>query len=147
MIEGLQETIDSLKRLGKLDTEPIRLILRGEAQNIIRDARANCSSQTVKNAIGFITKKDKQFPTTVLIGVDSSKPGTDTITVPALASMLEYGSIERTTKKGYNRGMMLKPARPFWRTAVDANRERVADNIGKKLMEEVLKQAKQNNIE
>lgn len=143
-IEGLQKTIDALRNMGKLETKPIKTMLRREGAVIIRDAKTRCKYDTVKKAIGFITKNESRFPTISLIGIDSKKYGTPTITVAPLAKMLEYGSAPRYTKKGAFRGQI--HAAPFMRPAFDVNKDRVNSNIKKGLIQIVEQQAKKNNI-
>ena len=144
MIEGLDETIKALQKMGELDKKPIKDMLRKEGSKIITDARARCNSMTVKKAIKFITKNEGRFPTTVLIGVDSKSVGTDTITVAPLATMLEYGSAPRWTKDGSFRGEV--PARPFMRPAFEMNKSQIQDSIKKNLISIIEKQAKKNNL-
>ena len=91
-LDGLDKLVADLRAMGKLDPKPIKVSLRRVAGEIIRDARAACPSKTVRNAYGFITKNESKFPTTVLIGVDSRKRGTKTMTAPALAQVIEYGT-------------------------------------------------------
>jgi len=143
-IEGLQDTIDALKQMGKLETKPIKSALRREGSKIIADARAKCPSETVKRAIKFITKNESKFPTTVLIGVDSKMPGTDTITVAPLATMLEYGSAPRWTKDGHYRGEVV--AHPYIRPAFDMNVNGAAKNIENAVINTIEQQAKKNNL-
>jgi HK97 gp10 family phage protein len=144
MIKGLDETIKALQNMGKLNKKPIKDLLRKQGSKIIADARANCSSETVKRSIKFITKNEGRFPTTVLIGVDSKSPGTDTITVAPLATMIEYGSAPRYTKDGNYRGAI--QARPFMRPAFDTNKSQITDTIKKDLVKIIETQAKNNNL-
>lgn len=143
-LDGLDKLVADLRAMGKLDPKPIKVSLRRVAGEIIRDARAACPSKTVRNAYGFITKNESKFPTTVLIGVDSRKRGTKTMTAPALAQVIEYGTAARKTKKGYNRGMIT--AHPFIRPAFDSNKQRANETIKKDLIKIIEQQAKKNNL-
>lgn len=139
-LSGLKDTIQALDKLGKLDTKPMKELLQRQGQKIINDAKANCPSTHVKAAIKLIKKDEGHFPTTVLIGIDSNSPGTDTMTVNALASMLEFGSVPRFTKEGKFRGQV--HAKPFMRPAFDMNKDTIKQGIETGLVKLVEQQAK-----
>ena len=147
LIEGMENLLRDFKKMSEIDQKEVTKVLRKGAK-VIRDAaRANVRpySETVANAYDFITKKDSSFPMTKLIGIKGgNKLGTKTITAPALASILEFGSVERFKKDGASTGFV-KP-KPWLRPAVDTNAQTVTDGIKEGLLQIINKQAQKNKL-
>ena len=142
-IDGLAETVRALQSMGQLDTKPIKSHLRKQGQKIIDTAKSRCPSTHVRDAIGFITKNESQYPTGVLIGIQSGKPS-EGMTNPALASVFEYGSVPRYTKDFQWRGQIA--ARPFMRPAYDQHRNAIKNDVENHLVEYIQKQGEKLNL-
>lgn len=136
-MEGMQELVRNLIEMGKVDPKSVRHIVKNAGQRIISDAKARASfSKSISKSIGFISKNDGQYPTSVLIG--PQYPGGN------LAHFFEFGTAPRFASGGRRRGQI--KARPFMRPAFDANVKGVDSEIKKKLMDLINKKAKQNNL-
>jgi hypothetical protein len=135
------------KKMSELDQKEVTRVIYKGAKTIRDAARANVRvhSETVAQAYDFITKKDSTYPTTKLIGIKGGNTlGTKTITAPALASILEFGSVERFKKDGSSTGFV-KPS-PWLRPAIDTNAQSVMGGIKEGLLQIIEKQAIKNKL-
>lgn len=148
LIDGMKETLAAFEEMKNLTPKEIGSVITPAAKKLRDVARNNVRphSNTVANAFDFITKNDSKFPNTKLLGIKGGNTkGTGTITAPALASMLEFGTVERFTKDGSKRGHV-EPI-GWLRRAVDGNKQQVVSDIQKGLIAIIDKKAKINNLE
>lgn len=122
-----------------LEDKEVKKIVLKAANPILASAKRKCTSQTVKTALGYITKNDARYPTTALIGVRSGY-GTKTFSAPALAVVLEFGTTERFKKDGSSTGF-IKP-KQFMRPAVDENLSKSTEILQEGLIELIQKKSK-----
>jgi hypothetical protein len=147
-LKNLDKYAAAFKNMGTLPIKDVKALTVAGASTILVSAKRKCTSSTVRNALGFITKNDSKYPTTTLIGIRNefkgNKGGSKTLTVPAHAAILEYGTTERITKDGSSRGAVLP--RPFWRNSIDENKDKIFNQIKSGLMDIIDKQATKNKI-
>lgn len=166
-LDGLQDTVNALKAMGKLPNDDIKDMLKLQGNKIIMDAKSRTTSDRIRQSIGFINSKDAQYPHSVLVGVRWDKQGIkgrkdaiyvrtnkskktyrfivrESITFWKLAMVHEYGSFQRKTNDGYNRGVMA--AKPYLRPAFDANESSIIKDIKTILTDIIEQQAKKNNL-
>jgi len=127
MIEGLQEVLKALGEVGKAITDQeVKKIVRDEAKAIINTAQSKAPSQDIKESIGFIEKNENKFTKTVLIG-----PRYYGGFRGQLSHTFEYGTVERFTKDGKARGMII--AQPFMRPALDQHKTNIVTNVSERI--------------
>jgi HK97 gp10 family phage protein len=141
-VENIAEVIDALKAMGvEIDNPEFQRMLKAQAVPIIQSARnlAPKDSGDLAASIGFITGKDKDNKTKVLIGLRKEYYNN------YLGPMFEYGTVARIQEKtGRYTGII--EARPFMRPALDQNAGRVTDGIINGVDKILAKLAKKNNL-
>lgn len=126
-IEGVDKAIDDIQKRSKsLKKGVVGKIIKTESNPLILEVRANAPNETVKNAYGFITRKDDKYPNTVLIGPNYGIDGGG-----QLSHLFEYGTAVRKTRDGQNRGYI--KAHPYIRPAFDKYKQQIVTNIGEKI--------------
>jgi HK97 gp10 family phage protein len=127
MIEGLDKVLKALSEVGKAITDQeVKKIVRDEAKAIINTAQSKAPSQDIKESIGFIERNENKFTKTVLIG-----PRYYGGYRGQLSHTFEYGTVERFTKDGKARGMII--ARPFMRPALDQHKTNIVTNVPERI--------------
>jgi HK97 gp10 family phage protein len=127
MITGLQEVLKALSEAGKAITDlEVKKIVRDEAQAIINTAQSKAPSQDIRESIGFIERNENKFTKTVLIGPRyyGGHRG-------QLSHTFEYGTRQRFTKDGQDRGFI--EARPFMRPALDQHKSNIVTNTTERI--------------
>ena len=141
-VENIAEVIDALKAMGvEIDNPEFQRMLKAQALVIIQSAKnlAPKDSGDLAASIGFITGKDKDNKTKVLIGLRKEYENN------YLGPMFEYGTVERIQgKTGRYTGII--EARPFMRPALDQNAGKVTDGIINGVDKILAKLAKKNNL-
>jgi len=141
-VENIAEVIDALKAMGvEIDNPEFQRMLKAQALPIISGAKnlAPKDSGDLAASIGFITGKDKDNKTKVLIGLRKEYYNN------YLGPMFEYGTVARIQEKtGRYTGII--EARPFMRPALDQNAGRVTDGIINGVDKILAKLAKKNNL-
>jgi len=141
-VENIAEVIDALKAMGvEIDNPEFQRMLKAQALPIISSAKnlAPKDSGDLAASIGFITGKDKDNKTKVLIGLRKEYYNN------YLGPMFEYGTVARIQEKtGRYTGII--EARPFMRPALDQNAGRVTDGIINGVDKILAKLAKKNNL-
>ena len=141
-VENIAEVIDALKAMGvEIDNPEFQRMLKAQALPIISSAKnlAPKDSGDLAASIGFITGKDKDNKTKVLIGLRKEYYNN------YLGPMFEYGTVARIREKtGRYTGII--EARPFMRPALDQNAGRVTDGIINGVDKILAKLAKKNNL-
>jgi HK97 gp10 family phage protein len=141
-VENIAEVIDALKAMGvEIDNPEFQRMLKAQAVPIIQSAKnlAPKDSGDLAASIGFITGKDKDNKTKVLIGLRKEYYNN------YLGPMFEYGTVERIqAKTGRYTGII--EARPFMRPALDQNAGKVTDGIINGVDKILAKLAKKNNL-
>jgi len=141
-VENIAEVIDALKAMGvEIDNPEFQRMLKAQAVPIIQSARnlAPKDSGDLAASIGFITGKDKDNKTKVLIGLRKEYYNN------YLGPMFEYGTVARIQEKtGRYTGII--EARPFMRPALDQNAGKVTDGIINGVDKILAKLAKKNNL-
>jgi hypothetical protein len=143
----MDETLKAFKNMSDLTPKEISSVLTAPAKKLRDSARNNVRphSNTVAQAFDFITKNDGKYPNTKLLGIKGGNTrGTKTITAPALAVILEFGTVERFTKDGSSRGHVAPVS--WLRRAIDTNKQSVSDDIKKGLIGIIDKKAKINKL-
>jgi hypothetical protein len=139
----MDKYLAAFKQMKDIDKKEVKKLTLQGAELILASAKRKCTSTNVRNALGFITKNDAKYPYTTLIGLKpefrGNANGAKNLTIPALAVILEYGTVERITKDGSSRG--ISPAKPYLRPAIDENRSKVIGLIQNGLIAIVEKQA------
>ena len=128
MITGLQEVLKALTEAGKAITDQeVKKIVRDEAMAMIITAQSKAPSQDIRESIGFIEKNENKFTKTVLIGPRyyGGHRG-------QLAHTFEYGTQQRFTKDGQDRGFI--EARPFMRPALDQHKTNIVTNVPERII-------------
>lgn len=141
-VENIAEVIDALKAMGvEIDNPEFQRMLKAQALPIIGSAKnlAPKDSGDLAASIGFITGKDKDNKTKVLIGLRKEYYNN------YLGPMFEYGTVARIQEKtGRYTGII--EARPFMRPALDQNAGKVTDGIINGVDKILAKLAKKNNL-
>ena len=141
-VENIAEVIDALKAMGvEIDNPEFQRMLKAQALPIIQSAKnlAPKDSGDLAASIGFITGKDKDNKTKVLIGLRKEYYNN------YLGPMFEYGTVARIQEKtGRYTGII--EARPFMRPALDQNAGKVTDGIINGVDKILAKLAKKNNL-
>ena len=125
----------------ELDSPDLQRMLKAQALPIISSAKnlAPKDSGDLAASIGFITGKDKDNKTKVLIGLRKEYYNN------YLGPMFEYGTVARIQEKtGRYTGII--EARPFMRPALDQNAGKVTDGIINGVDKILAKLAKKNNL-
>jgi HK97 gp10 family phage protein len=141
-VENIAEVIDALKAMGvEIDNPEFQRMLKAQALPIIQSAKnlAPKDGGDLAASIGFITGKDKDNKTKVLIGLRKEYYNN------YLGPMFEYGTVARIQEKtGRYTGII--EARPFMRPALDQNAGKVTDGIINGVDKILSKLAKKNNL-
>ena len=140
-VENIAEVINSLKAMGvELDSPDLQRMLKAQAMPIINSAKnlAPKDSGDLAKSIGFITGKDKDNKTKVLIGLRKEYYNN------YLGVMFEYGTVARI-QQDTGRYTGIIEARPFMRPALDQNAGKVTDGIINGVDKILAKLAKKNN--
>jgi HK97 gp10 family phage protein len=141
-VENIAEVIDSLKAMGvEIDSPDLQRMLKAQALPIIQSAKnlAPKESGDLAKSIGFITGKDKDNKTKVLIGLRKEYYNN------YLGVMFEYGTVARI-QQSTGRYTGIIEARPFMRPALDQNAGKVTDGIINGVDKILSKLAKKNNL-
>jgi HK97 gp10 family phage protein len=141
-VENIAEVIDALKAMGvEIDNPEFQRMLKAQALPIIQSAKnlAPKDSGDLAASIGFITGKDKDNKTKVLIGLRKEYYNN------YLGPMFEYGTVERIQGKTGRYTGIIEP-RPFMRPALDQNAGKVTDGIINGVDKILAKLAKKNNL-
>jgi HK97 gp10 family phage protein len=141
-VENIAEVINSLKSMGvELDSPDLQRMLKAQALPIINSAKnlAPKDSGDLAKSIGFITGKDKDNKTKVLIGLRKEYYNN------YLGVMFEYGTVARI-QQDTGRYTGIIEARPFMRPALDQNAGKVTDGIINGVDKILSKLAKKNNL-
>jgi HK97 gp10 family phage protein len=141
-VENIAEVINSLKAMGvELDSPDLQRMLKAQALPIINSAKnlAPKDSGDLAKSIGFITGKDKDNKTKVLIGLRKEYYNN------YLGVMFEYGTVARI-QQDTGRYTGIIEARPFMRPALDQNAGKVTDGIINGVDKILAKLAKKNNL-
>lgn len=141
-VQNIAEVINSLKAMGaEIDSPEYQRMLKAQAMPIIQAAQnlAPKESGDLAKSIGFITGKDKDNKTKVLIGLRKEYYNN------YLGPMFEFGTVGRIQEKtGRYTGII--EARPFMRPALDQNAGRVIEGIINGVDKILAKLAKKNNL-
>jgi len=141
-VENIAEVINSLKAMGvEIDNPELQRMLKAQALPIIQTAQnlAPKDSGDLAKSIGFITGKDKDNKTKVLIGLRKEYYNN------YLGVMFEYGTVSRI-QQSTGRYTGIIQARPFMRPALDQNAGKVTDGIINGEDKILSKLAKKNNL-
>jgi HK97 gp10 family phage protein len=141
-VENIAEVINSLKAMGvEIDSPDLQRMLKAQALPIINSAKnlAPKDSGDLAKSIGFITGKDKDNKTKVLIGLRKEYYNN------YLGVMFEYGTVARI-QQDTGRYTGIIEARPFMRPALDQNAGKVTDGIINGVDKILAKLAKKNNL-
>ena len=141
-VENIAEVINSLKAMGvEIDNPELQRMLKAQALPIIQTAQnlAPKDSGDLAKSIGFITGKDKDNKTKVLIGLRKEYYNN------YLGVMFEYGTVSRI-QQSTGRYTGIIQARPFMRPALDQNAGKVTDGIINGVDKILSKLAKKNNL-
>jgi HK97 gp10 family phage protein len=141
-VENIAEVIDALKAMGvEIDNPEFQRMLKAQALPIINSAKnlAPKDSGDMAASIGFITGKDKDNKTKVLIGLRKEYENN------YLGPMFEFGTVERIQGKTGRYTGIIEP-RPFMRPALDQNAGKVTDGIINGVDKILAKLAKKNNL-
>ena len=125
----------------ELDSPDLQRMLKAQAMPIINSAKnlAPKDSGDLAKSIGFITGKDKDNKTKVLIGLRKEYYNN------YLGVMFEYGTVARI-QQDTGRYTGIIEARPFMRPALDQNAGKVTDGIINGVDKILSKLAKKNNL-
>ena len=141
-VENIAEVIDSLKAMGvEIENPEFQRMLKAQALVIIQSAKnlAPKDSGDLAASIGFITGKDKDNKTKVLIGLRKEYHNN------YLGPMFEFGTVARIQGKTGRYTGIIEP-RPFMRPALDQNAGKVTDGIINGVDKILAKLAKKNNL-
>lgn len=141
-VENIAEVIDALKAMGvEIDNPEFQRMLKAQALPIIQSARnlAPKYSGDLAASIGFITGKDKDNKTKVLIGLRKEYHNN------YLGPMFEFGTVARIQGETGRYTGIIEP-RPFMRPALDMNAGKVTDGIINGVDKILAKLAKKNNL-
>jgi len=125
----------------EIDSPDLQRMLKAQALPIINSAKnlAPKDSGDLAKSIGFITGKDKDNKTKVLIGLRKEYYNN------YLGVMFEYGTVARI-QQDTGRYTGIIEARPFMRPALDQNAGKVTDGIINGVDKILSKLAKKNNL-
>lgn len=165
-LKGLSEVENAIKKMAHIYTpEIIGKILTEEAKPMVETMRGLAPVHTgrLRKSIKILNRKNEKFKYTTLVGIDYAQDGKGTMTIPALASVIEYGARLREPKRGEFKRVKIGdewvtmgkgdgafasiPARPFIRPGYDMHKGRIAENIVKKLYELTQKKAKEEGFD
>ena len=141
-IQNIAEVTNALKAMGvEIDSPDLQRMLKAQALPIIQTAQnlAPKESGDLSKSIGFITGKDKDNKTKVLIGLRKEYYNN------YLGVMFEYGTVARI-QQSTGRYTGIIEARPFMRPALDQNAGKVTDGIINGVDKILSKLAKKNNL-
>ena len=141
-IQNIAEVTNALKAMGvEIDSPDLQRMLKAQALPIIQTAQnlAPKESGDLAKSIGFITGKDKDNKTKVLIGLRKEYYNN------YLGVMFEYGTVARI-QQNTGRYTGIIEARPFMRPALDQNAGKVTDGIINGVDKILSKLAKKNNL-
>ena len=141
-IQNIAEVTNALKAMGvEIDSPDLQRMLKAQALPIIQSAKnlAPKESGDLAKSIGFITGKDKDNKTKVLIGLRKEYYNN------YLGVMFEYGTVARI-QQNTGRYTGIIEARPFMRPALDQNAGKVTDGIINGVDKILAKLAKKNNL-
>ena len=141
-IQNIAEVTNALKAMGvEIDSPDLQRMLKAQALPIIQTAQnlAPKESGDLAKSIGFITGKDKDNKTKVLIGLRKEYYNN------YLGVMFEYGTVARI-QQSTGRYTGIIEARPFMRPALDQNAGKVTDGIINGVDKILAKLAKKNNL-
>lgn len=151
----------SFKSMKDLPEKEVKKTVKKGGDLLLRTIKSKSHSKGVARNYDYITKNDSKYPMTVLMGVKNGKVGGSTITYAALASIQEYGAMERVPRKAEFKKVLINgkwrtmsignpfmriPARPFVRPSIDENRDKINEILKDGLMVVINKQAKTNNL-
>ena len=142
-IENIAEVINSLKAMGaEIDSPEYQRMLKAQAMPIIQAAQnlAPKESGDLAKSIGFITGKDKDNKTKVLIGLRKEYYNN------YLGPMFEFGVPTNRIQSSTGRDTGILEPRPFMRPALDQNAGRVIEGIINGVDKILAKLAKKNNL-
>ena len=142
-VENIAEVINSLKAMGvELDSPDLQRMLKAQALPIINSAKnlAPKEGGDLAASIGFITGKDKDNKTKVLIGLRKEYQNN------YLGPMFEFGVPTNRIQGTTGRDTGILKARPFMRPALDQNAGKVTDGIINGVDKILSKLAKKNNL-
>jgi len=142
-VENIAEVINSLKAMGvELDSPDLQRMLKAQALPIIQAAKslAPTESGDLAKSIGFITGKDKDNKTKVLIGLRKEYYNN------YLGVMFEYGVPTNRIQSTTGRDTGILEPRPFMRPALDQNAGKVTEGIINGVDKILAKLAKKNNL-
>ena len=142
-VENIAEVINSLKAMGaEIDSPEYQRMLKAQAMPIIQSARSLAPKESgdLAKSIGFITGKDKDNKTKVLIGLRKEYYNN------YLGPMFEFGTVERIQETTGRHTGRIKDGRPFMRPALDQNAGRVIEGIINGVDKILAKLAKKNNL-
>ena len=147
-VKGEKELVEAIKKMAKMYTEKdIKTILNSEAKKLVSTMRGLAPEKTGRLRQHIkVLPKNSNYKYTVLAGIDYKPDGKGTLTIPALASITEYGASAGFPhkNKGYWRHQIngewvtlyerapIAP-RPFIRPAFDMSKSNIQKNIIKKL--------------
>ena len=125
----------------EIDSPDLQRMLKAQALPIIQTAQnlAPKESGDLAKSIGFITGKDKDNKTKVLIGLRKEYYNN------YLGVMFEYGTVARI-QQNTGRYTGIIEARPFMRPALDQNAGKVTEGIIRGVDKILAKLAKKNNL-
>ena len=125
----------------EIDSPDLQRMLKAQALPIIQTAQNLAPKETgdLAKSIGFITGKDKDNKTKVLIGLRKEYYNN------YLGVMFEYGTVARI-QQNTGRYTGIIEARPFMRPALDQNAGKVTDGIINGVDKILAKLAKKNNL-
>lgn len=165
-VTGAKEIEDAIKKMANIFTpEIIEEILTEEAKPMLDNMRSLAPEKTGRlvRSIKILDRKNSKFKYTTLVGIDYKPDGKGTMTIPALASVIEYGATIREPKKGEYRRVKIGDewvtmgrgdgafksiaARPFIRPAYEMHKSRIADNVVKKLYDITQKKGKEQGFD
>ncbi|MEI7584611.1 hypothetical protein [Runella sp.] len=142
-VENIAEVCDALKNMGvELDNPELQRMLKAQSLVIVQTARNLAPQDTgdLAKSIGFITGKDKDNKSKVLIGLRKDYNNN------YLGPMFEFGVPTNRIQKTTGRDTGILEARPFMRPALDQNAGRVTDGIINGVDKIIAKLAKKNNL-
>ena len=165
-LKGLSEVENAIKKMAHIYTpEIIGKILTEEAKPMVETMRGLAPVHTgrLRKSIKILNRKNEKFKYTTLVGIDYAQDGKGTMTIPALASVIEYGARLREPAKGakYRKvkigddwvtmGVGTKafksiPARPFIRPAFDMHKNRIREGLVNRLYELAQKKGKEEGF-